>query len=161
MPRTTVITRARTAYTAELRSHSRIASPWKPVSASQFARSACHDPKESGLSWTSCASVFVAASSSQMTGRTKKTRKASSSNPASTWPGARDARRARWRGRARGETIRLPAAGDWMSARIKESRSGDEHGGHHQGDHEELDGDRRGVVDIVVLEREVVGQLVG
>ena len=79
-----VIARARNAYTAELRSHSRITSPWNPVSSSQFTRSWCQDPKESGLSCTSCASVFVAASSSQMTGRMKKTTKTSSSSPASS-----------------------------------------------------------------------------
>src|SRR5579862_4442746 len=143
MPAARVITRARDAYSAELRSHSRITSPWNPVSASQFSRSACQDPNDSGLSWTSCGSVLVAASSSQMTGRTKKTTKASSSSPGRTWAAAR---------------VTVPRAK--VSVGIEESRSGHEHGGHDQRDHEQLDGDGRRVVDVVVLEREVVGELV-
>src|ERR1700722_983552 len=159
MPAARVITRARDAYSAELRSHSRITSPWNPVSASQFSRRTCQDPNDSGLSWTSCESVLVAASSSQMTGSTKKTTKASSSSPGRTWAAAAG-RRAR-----RGWARRAPEAGTRVkvaevSAGIEESRSGYEHGGHYQRDHEQLDGDRRRVVDVVVLEREVVGELV-
>src|SRR5579863_3576587 len=162
MPATRVITRARDAYSAELRSHSRITSPWNPVSASQFSRSACQDPNDSGLSWTSCGSVLVAASISQMTGSTKNTTKASSSSPGSTWPAAAAGRRAR-RGWGRlapeaGTRVKIPGAE--VSVDIEESRSGYEHGGHHQRDHEQLDGDSRRVVDVVVLEREVVGELV-
>src|SRR5580704_16808728 len=129
MPAARVITRARDAYSAELRSHSRITSPWNPVSASQFSRRTCQDPNDSGLSWTSCESVLVAASSSQMTGSTKKTTKASSSSPGRTWAAAAG-RRAR-----RGWARRAPEAGTRVkvaevSVGIEESRSGYEHGRH-------------------------------
>src|SRR3984957_15420059 len=151
-----VIARAMNAYTAELRSHSRIASPWKLVSSSQFTRSWCQDPNESGLSCTSCGSLLVAASSSQITGSTKKTTNTSSSSPASSWPAARGGRRDRARGPAAPS-----AAGAAVSVRIEEPRPCHEQGGYDQADHQQLHRDRRRVVDIVVLEREVVGELVG
>src|ERR1022692_2329951 len=89
MPATRVITRARNAYTAEFRSHSKMVSPWKLVSASQLCRRACHDPKDNGLALTSCGAVFVAAGSSHRTGTMKKTAKAASSSPTNRWPVAR------------------------------------------------------------------------
>src|SRR5579863_1312252 len=90
----------------------------------------------------------------------KNTTKTSSSSPGSSWPAARDGR-GRRRGRARGRAASPLTGGTRVSVRIKESRSGDEHGRDDQGDHEELDGDGRRVVDVVVLEREIVGELVG
>ena len=44
-----VIASAMKEYTAELPSHRKIASFPNPVNASQLARSACHDPNDSGL----------------------------------------------------------------------------------------------------------------
>src|ERR1700722_16283464 len=129
-----VIARAMNAYTAELRSHSRIASPWKLVSSSQFTRSWCQDTNDSGLSCTSCGSLLVAASSSQITGSTKKTTNTSSSSPASSWPTARGGRGGR-RDRVRGPP-ELSAAGACVSVRIEEPRPCHEYGGHDQADHQ-------------------------
>src|SRR5579871_2430458 len=154
-----VITSAKNEYSALLRSHSRIASPWYPVSASQLARRACQEPKERGLLWTSWSSVLVAASTSQSTGSTKKTTNSASTSVGSGLRGRRRVR-ARVRGRVPAVAGGVRVCAGAVSVGIEESGSGDEQRGGDQSEQQQFDGDGGGGVDVVVLEREVVRELV-
>src|SRR3954462_7639703 len=134
-----------------------MALSWKEVSAVQLSARACHEPKDSGLPCTSWSSVFVAASRSHATGSTKNTRNSTSTRAASGFGSFRVPRR---RGEAWRRSDSFAGAGTRMAVGIEEPRSGHEHAGDDQPDHQQLHRDRRGRVHVVVLEGEVVGQLV-